>query len=217
MAQPETPTKHPSKRARTPVEALAPSSQGVALPDAPKARKKPGPPKGQGGRPCTYDKSLAIQMCELLSEGIPLREICRMDGMPAWRTVYDWIGRDAELAASIARAREMGYDALAEQCLIISNTPVMGKKTVYSSGAEEDKDSVTVTEEDMLGHRKLQIETRLKLLAKWDPKRFGDRVQLSGDAENPIRVEAESQAERMMAALLQNLEMKRALGEDGTR
>jgi hypothetical protein len=140
-----------------------------------------------------------------------------MEGMPAWRTIYGWIAKDAELAAAIAHAREMGYDALAEQCLIISNTPIMGKKTVFSSGAEEGKDSVTVTEEDMLGHRKLQIETRLKLLAKWDPKRFGDRVQLSGDAENPIRVEAESQAERMMAALLQNLEMKRQLGEDGTR
>ncbi|HXD37446.1 MAG TPA: hypothetical protein VN624_12375, partial [Rhodanobacter sp.] len=33
-------------------------------------------------------------------------------------------------------------------------------------------------QEDMLGHRKLRIDTRLKLLAKWDPKRYGDKQQL---------------------------------------
>jgi hypothetical protein len=43
----------------------------------------------------------------------------------------------------------------------------------------------------MLGHRKLQIETRLKLLAKWNPKKYGDRVQLAGDADSPLKVEAD--------------------------
>jgi hypothetical protein len=156
-------------------------------------------------------------MCNLLAEGVPLREICRRDGFPAWRTVYDWMVRDDEavaagggagLSASIARAREIGYDALAEQCLMIADTPQMGRKTVYSSG-DEQRDSVTVTEEEMLGHRKLQIETRLKLLAKWDPKRFGDRVQLAGDADQPIKIHAETQAEAMFEALLKNLELRR--------
>jgi hypothetical protein len=35
---------------------------------------------------------------------------------------------------------------------------------------------------------KLQIETRLKLLAKWHPTRYGDKVTLAGDAENPLTV-----------------------------
>ena len=118
-------------------------------------------------------------------------------------------GGGVGLSASLARAREIGYDALAEQCLMIADTPQMGRKTVYSSGAEEDEDSMTVTEEDMLGHRKLQIETRLKLLAKWDPKRFGDRVQLAGDADQPIKIQAETQAEAMFEALLKNIELKR--------
>jgi hypothetical protein len=117
-------------------------------------------------------------------------------------------GGGAGLSASIARAREIGYDALAEQCLMIADTPQMGRKTVYSSG-DEQRDSVTVTEEEMLGHRKLQIETRLKLLAKWDPKRFGDRVQLAGDADQPIKIHAETQAEAMFEALLKNLELRR--------
>ena len=45
---------------------------------------------------------------------------------------------------------------------------------------------IEVKKEDMLGHRKLQIETRLKLLAKWNPKKYGDKVTHSGDASAPI-------------------------------
>jgi hypothetical protein len=45
---------------------------------------------------------------------------------------------------------------------------------------------LTITRQDMLGHRKLLIETRLKLLAKWNPKKYGDRQILAGDKDNPI-------------------------------
>ena len=129
----------------------------------------------KGGRPTKYTPEIARIICEKLSEGIPLRQICREnEGFPAWRTVYDWMWRDEELSTAIARARDIGYDALAEECLYIADTPHIGIKKVYSSGAEEGEDSMTVTEEDMLGHRKLQIETRLKLLAKFNPKKYGD-------------------------------------------
>jgi hypothetical protein len=39
--------------------------------------------------------------------------------------------------------------------------------------------------------QKAKAEIALKLLAKWNPKRYGDRVQLAGDAENPLKVEAD--------------------------
>ena len=211
MAKPETPRK-PAKKA-----AKAKTAPSVGETSSPQ-ENPPEAPKKKIGRPSKYSPEIAQEMCNLLAEGIPLREICRREGFPAWRTVYDWMVKDdaavaagggAGLSASIARAREIGYDALAEQCLMIADTPQMGRKTVYSSGAEEDEDSMTVTEEDMLGHRKLQIETRLKLLAKWDPKRFGDRVQLAGDADQPIKIQAETQAEAMFEALLKNIELKR--------
>jgi hypothetical protein len=82
--------------------------------------------------------------------------------------------RNEQLSTAIARARDIGYDKMAEECLYIADNLHMGKKKVFTSGADDDEDSVTVTEEDMLGHRKLQIETRLKLLAKFNPKRYGD-------------------------------------------
>ncbi len=165
------------------------------------------------GRPSKYSPEITAEICERLSNGEPLRQICRDDHIPAWQTIYDWMYRDDELgeggvglSRAIARARELGYDALAEQCLIIADTPQMGRKTVYASSGDDKKESVTVTEEEMLGHRRNQIETRLKLLAKWDPKRFGDRVALTGaDNAPPIQVESKL----LFDAVLQNLESKR--------
>lgn len=114
--------------------------------------------------------SFKTEICERISDGEPLRVICREEGKPSWRTVYLWREEDPEFAALIARAREIGFDAIAEDALLISNTPLEGVK--YESGPLGTKE----VREDMLGHRKLQIETRLKLLAKWSPKKYGERV-----------------------------------------
>jgi hypothetical protein len=61
----------------------------------------------------------------------------------------------------------------------------------------------------MLGHRKLQIETRLKLLACWNPKKYGTKVALGGDAGNPIKIEAHVEADTYLAAILKNIELKK--------
>jgi hypothetical protein len=107
-----------------------------------------------------------------ISEGIPLAVICREDGMPSVTTVWNWEQEDAELSESIARARLIGFDAIAAEALQIADTPVIGEEITDS------EDGRTIKRADMLGHRKLQVETRLKLLAKWDPKRYGDRPEI---------------------------------------
>ena len=158
------------------------------------------------GRPSKYTPELAKEICERLSEGEPLRVICRDGHMPAWRTVYDWMGRSEDLSASIARARDIGYDKLAEECLEIADTPQIGKRTVYSSGAEEKEDSMTVTEEDMLGHRKLQIETRLKLLAKFHPTKYGEKA-IKAEADDPAKTNQE--AKTVLREVLKSIELRR--------
>lgn len=106
-----------------------------------------------------------------------MASICRDEHMPAVQTVSDWALADPKLAGSIARARLDGFDALAAECLDIANTPLEGTET------EESEAGTKIKRGDMLGHRKLQIETRLKLLAKWDPKRYGERIQ--NEISNP--------------------------------
>lgn len=118
-----------------------------------------------------YSQEVADAICARLAEGEPLRQICRSQGMPAWRTVYDWISEHGDFAARIALARALGYDAIAEECLEIADDSSHDTKIVGS-----DDNSREAADTEWIGRSKLRIETRLKLLAKWDPKRYGDKV-----------------------------------------
>lgn len=202
----------PETAAKTSKKARTPKDKGkVATP--PENPTKPAN-KPKIGRPSKYDPEIARIICEQLSEGIPLRQICRdNDGFPAWRTVYDWMAKDdalgakgVGLSASIARARDIGYDALAEECLLIADTPQFGQKQVMSD------EGSTTTIEDMLGHRKLQIETRLKLLAKFHPTKYGDRVALEGVKDGAPIITADLSSTRLMD-VIKNLEMSKRVGD----
>ena len=131
----------------------------------------------------TYKAKTAETICNRLAEGIPLRQICREMGL-AWRTVYDWREAQPDFAAQFARAREMGEDAIAAECLDIANTPLIG--TIETDDPDKGR---TVRREDMLGHRKLQIETRLKLLAKWNPKKWGEKVEQTHVGAQPVVID----------------------------
>ena len=192
-------TKTPPKRAKKAVEAKTAPVQGVG------SLEEKNAPKPKIGRPSKYTPELAAEICERLSNGEPLRQICRDAHMPAWQKIYEWMAKDENLSGAIACAREQGYEAIAEEALIIADTPVFGQKQVMSD------QGTSTTVEDMLGHRKLQIETRLKLLAKWNPKKYGDKVHLAGDAENPLQVKADV---TVFDAIIQNLEAKRQTNLD---
>lgn len=134
-------------------------------------------------------------ICEQIAEGRGLKTICREDpGMPSHRTVYDWIDADAEFAKRMEVARSIGADAIAEDALRIADTPQEGiELEIGADGNTKEKRG------DMLGHRRLQVETRLKLLAKWHPKKYGDKVtaEHTGAGGGPIVIQASALDEKL--------------------
>jgi hypothetical protein len=123
-----------------------------------------------------------------LCDGIPLRELCRQDGMPNWRTVYDWISADEDLAARIAHARDMGFDAIAEDILDIADDGTND----WIERKKQDGSTDTVIDSEHVQRSKLRIETRLKLLAKWSPKKYGDKLHLAGHDGGTVKTETET-------------------------
>lgn len=130
------------------------------------------------GRTSTYTPELHVEICERLSKGEPLAVICRDEHMPAVRTVSDWKAANTTFSADFARARDDGFDALAAQCMEIADDArhdwVLTKKG-------------TILDEAAVGRAKLQVETRLKLLAKWDPKRYGEMQKIEHSGELTVR------------------------------
>lgn len=109
-----------------------------------------------------YDQAAVVEkIAARLAQGETLVSICKDKGMPDRVRVYEWAENDPKLALQVSRARAAGYDKLAEECLDIAE------------GSIDEHGRKSETKRD-----KLRIETRLKLLAKWDPKRYGEAMQL---------------------------------------
>ena len=130
------------------------------------------------GRPSLYTEELADYICGEISRGITLSQICREDGMPNRRTVGLWREKDEAFNSRFARAREIGFDEIAEEALDIADdgsNDWMERNGEKSEGWQLNGEHVQ--------RSKLRIETRLKLLAKWDPKRYGERLDLTSKGE----------------------------------
>jgi hypothetical protein len=138
---------------------------------AKKAAKKRPAAKRPRGRPSTFRWEVADAICERLSKGEPLAEICRSEGMPPVRTVSHWKEKHPQFLADFARARDEGYDAIAAECLRIADET---EHDTVMVGAGENERPAANTE--WISRSKLRVETRLKLLAKWDPKRYGEKM-----------------------------------------
>jgi len=157
------------------------------------------PPKPKIGRPSKYTPELAAEICERLANGEPLRQICRDDHMPAWQKIYEWMVKDKDLSGAIARAREVGQDAIAEQIWI--DMQVEPERILSEGGGRIDSGYVQLI--------RARADIGLKLLAKWNPKRYGDRVELAGDKENPLQINAQIETKNLFSTILNNLELKK--------
>jgi hypothetical protein len=107
------------------------------------------------------------ELVKWISEGKTLRSFCRQDGYPCKSTIYEMIDKAEGYSGPdglIARARDLGYDEIAEECLEIIDS----------------------ADDANLG--KAQVWTRLQLLAKWNPKKYGDKITHQGDESAPLVV-----------------------------
>ncbi len=125
------------------------------------------PSKGSPGRPSDYSDQIADEIVRRIAAGDPLAKICREEGIGR-TTVYAWREAHPEFSERFARARLIGFDAIAEDALEIAD--------------EQRGDPV---------RDKLRVWTRFQLLAKWDPKRYGERVatEITGANGGPVKVE----------------------------
>lgn len=132
---------------------------------------------GRPPLPVPQDKADAI--IAWVSNGQTLRDWCRQNDVH-FTTVYDWLNKDEEFALRFARARESGEEVIAQECIEIADDAT-------NDWMEKlDKDGMGIGWQlngDHVQRSKLRIETRLKLLAKWNPKKWGDKVDLTSKGE----------------------------------
>lgn len=114
-------------------------------------------------------QQLLSELVEAISNGTPLAVFARERGVSRG-TIYNWLNDDELVAAHIARAREVGYDALAGEILDIVDDCPRNSEAVAKA--------------------KMQSWARLQLLARWHKTKYGDqqRVEHAGDSQAPITI-----------------------------
>lgn len=139
------------------------------------------------GRPSTYTDAIAEKFLARLSAGEPKEAICRDETMPASRTVTDWTKAHPAFGERFLQARADGHDAIAARM----------RDTARGRGPDRGGDSTGDVQRD-----KLIIDTDFKLLSKWDSGRYGERMTLAGDKDNPLSGASDEQINARIAELL---------------
>lgn len=148
-----------------------------------------------------------------IAEGIPLREICRREDMPSWRAVYDWLEADEDFASRFARARELGYEALAEETLDIADDGTND----WVERRMKDGSTAIVLNGEHVQRSRLRIDTRLKLLAKWSPTKYGDKQthEIANKDGESFKTEGNSpDVAKLAATLAASLRMSKREADD---
>lgn len=124
-------------------------------------------------RPTLFNETLAEEICRRLAMGDPLARICADDDMPAYSTVRKWEAEKPEFSALSARAKVDGTHYMADECIEIAD----GK------GDPADK--------------RIRIDTRLRLIGKWNRQVYGDASTLkhTGPDGGPVQFANMTEAE----------------------
>lgn len=126
-------------------------------------------------RPTKYSQELAVSICEQLCEGVPLTRICKQEGMPSFGTVWRWEQENAEFRELSMRAREVGTHYLANECIEIADDGANDTQTT--------DEGLTVVNHDVIQRARLRIDTRLRLIGKWNAKKYGDKLEVDNKGE----------------------------------
>lgn len=149
-----------------------------------------------GGRPTIFTQELADKLCAQLANGDSMRTVCRSDDMPCKATVFMWLRTDEDFLDQYTRAKQESADALTDEMLDIAD--------------DASNDWMLINDKDNEGYRingdhiqrsRLRIETRKWLASKLKPKKYGDKIDITGGLNNtstPLDVEQYQQLRKKM-------------------
>ncbi len=105
-------------------------------------------------------------ICNRIAEGKSLRAVCREMDLKESSVRY-WLNKDEASFAHSARARELGCDALADECLDIADGT------------------------DPTDLKRVRIDTRIRLIGKWS-QRYSDKLAITNKTEVTHRYDLDS-------------------------
>lgn len=118
---------------------------------------------------------IAAKVLAGMRSGLSAFKACQAAGI-SQQVFNHWLNDDAALALEYAHAREDLIERMASDLLDLSDKDV-------EVNPDGKKDWAAVQK------HKLQVDTRKWLLSKLAPKRYGDKLELTGDPDRPLAIQ----------------------------
>jgi len=128
-----------------------------------------------------FSQKIADIICDGLASARSLRSICSDDGMPSTTTVCRWLAdpRYSSFREQYARAREAQADAIFDEILDIADDG----SNDWLTRTREDGSTDEVLDHEHVQRSKLRIDARKWMAGKLQPKKYGDKIDLTSDGE----------------------------------
>lgn len=148
------------------------------------------------GRPSTYSEEIADLICEAIAitpKG--LEHICAADErFPAASCVYKWLHQHDAFEEKYLRARAKQAFLLFDECLSIADDTCNDTRMVGQDDGERE-----VVNTEWIQRSKLRVDTRMRMAGKLNPKRLGDKLDVTSGGEK-LNWAAEAAAARARGA-----------------
>jgi hypothetical protein len=126
-----------------------------------------------------FNQAIADAVCDMLEDGASLRKACESVGT-THSTIIHWTKENEAFLNQYTRAREVGYKLLADEIIDIADE----KEVQVRYDGEDTTLDLSPT---AIARNRLRVDTRKWMLSKMLPKIYGDKLELSGDKENPLQ------------------------------
>lgn len=115
----------------------------------------------------TYTAERAALVCAEIAEGKTIRKVCKIAGMPSKATIFRWLREQPDFQRMYEIATDERADTMIDEIVDIADN--------------------CKTDADSIRKAKLRIHARVEQAQKMKPKKYGPKMQLTGDGGGPIR------------------------------
>lgn len=114
-----------------------------------------------------YTPELAAKFCAKIADGGTLRSVCKQAGMPSKATVFRWLADNTDFQKMYEAATDERTDVMIDEIVDIADN------------CKADADSIRKA--------KLRIHARVEQAQRMKPRKYGAKMQLTGDGGGPIQ------------------------------
>lgn len=127
-----------------------------------------------------YSPEIVKKLCDYIAGGMSLSKACEQDGMPTRQTVVNWIVDREEFRIAYEKARITRVEMAEEE---------MEDRILATRGSNEE-----------MTRLRLWLENKRWFMGRLNPRKYGDKMTLAGDKDNPLTITLANELDARIAA-----------------